>query len=225
LDNHRFVGDVGWRQNMQTFDAATLEGSPLAGLSLVYSYVWDVNRVFGDVSGLPAANTDFDSNSHFFNAAYSGWKYGKFTGYSYLLDLENGAGPANSAATYGGYFAGTAPVNEKISLAYRAEFAWQTDYGDSLLDYEAEYFNVEAGANIKPFAFGGGYEVLGTDTNERSGWWERQFPHSPCHASCLQRVGRCVPGHTSHGSRRLRGRPSHPPVADAVAVRLPQVRR
>jgi hypothetical protein len=166
LDNHRFVGDVGWRQNMQTFDAVTLEGKPLANLSLLYSYVWDVNRVFGDVSGLPAANTDFDSNSHFLNAAYSGWKYGKFAGYSYLLDLENGAGSANSAATYGGYFAGTTAVHEKISLAYRAEFAWQTDYGDSLLDYEAEYFNVEVGANIKPFAFGGGYEVLGTDTNE-----------------------------------------------------------
>src|SRR5688572_7115931 len=101
LDNHRFVGDVGWRQNMQTYDAATLTSAPVKGLSMFYSYVWDVNRVFGDVSGLPAANTDFNSDSHLLNMAYSGWKYGKFAGYSYLLDLENGAGAANSAATYG----------------------------------------------------------------------------------------------------------------------------
>ncbi|MCI0535486.1 MAG: alginate export family protein [Verrucomicrobiales bacterium] len=166
LDNHRFVGDVGWRQNMQTFDAVTAESQPFKGLSMLYSYVWDVHRVFGDVSGLPAANTDFDSNSHFLNVGYSGWKYGRLVGYSYLLDLENGAGALNSAATYGGYFAGTAPVHEKFSLAYRAEFAWQTDYGDSLLDYGTEYYNLEAGANIKPFAFGGGYEVLGSDAND-----------------------------------------------------------
>jgi len=35
LDNHRFIGDVGWRQNMQTFDAATLESKPIPGLSLL----------------------------------------------------------------------------------------------------------------------------------------------------------------------------------------------
>lgn len=165
LDNHRFVGDVGWRQNMQTFDAATIESKPIEGLSLFYGYVWDVRRPFGDVSGLPPGNRDFDSDSHLLNASYSGWKYGRFTGYTYLLDLENAAGAANSAATYGGYFAGSAPINDTISLAYRAEFAWQTDYADSLLDYGTEYYNLEAGANIKPFAFGAGYEVLGSDSN------------------------------------------------------------
>jgi hypothetical protein len=168
LDNHRFVGDVAWRQNMQTFDAATVESKPLPDLSLFYGYLWEVNRVFGDVDGLPrtSPNRDFDSDSHLFNVAYSGWKYGRFVGYSYLLDLQNRAGAANSCATYGGYFAGTAPVSEKISLGYRAEFAYQTDYADSPLDYGAEYYNIEASATIKPVSFGAGYEVLGTDSND-----------------------------------------------------------
>ncbi len=168
LDNHRFIGDVGWRQNMQIYDAATVESKPLPDWSLFYGYLWEVNRVFGDVDGLPptSPNHDFDSDSHLFNVSYSGWKYGRFVGYSYLLDLENRAGTANSCATYGGYFAGAAPVSEKVSLGYRGEFAWQTDYADSPLNYGAEYYNVELSATVKPVSFGAGYEVLGTGRND-----------------------------------------------------------
>lgn len=166
LDNHRFIGDVGWRQNMQTFDAAALEAKPLKDVSLYYGYIWEANRVFGDVEDLPAANRDFDSRSHLINVAYAGWKFGRFVGYTYLLDLENAAGAANSCATYGGYFAGSAPVGEAVSLGYRAEAAWQTDYADSPLEYEAEYYNVELSATVKRWALGAGYEVLGTDSND-----------------------------------------------------------
>jgi hypothetical protein len=167
LDNHRFIGDVGWRQNMQTYDAASFESKPIDGLTLFYAYVWEVNRVFGDVDGLALANRDFENgNSHLFNASYQPFKYGRFGGYTYLLDLENQAGYANSCATYGGYFAGSAPVSEKISLGYHAEFAFQTDYKDSPQDYQAEYYNFELSAAMKPVAVGGGYEVLGTDSND-----------------------------------------------------------
>ncbi len=168
LDNHRFIGDVGWRQNMQTYDAIGIENHSLPDFSITYAYLWDVHRVFGDVDGLPAANRDFDSDSHAVHLAWSGWKYGRVVGYAYLLDLDN-ASPAshnNSTATYGGYFAGSAPICPGISVGYRAEFAWQTDYGNSPLDYQAEYYNVEAGASVQRFAFGAGYEVLGTDNGQ-----------------------------------------------------------
>ena len=153
---------------MQTFDAGTIESKPLPDLSLFYGYLWEVNRVFGDVDDLPAtsANRDFDSDSHLFNVSYSGLKWGRFVGYTYLLDLENRAGTANSCATYGGYFAGAAPVSEKFSLGYRAELAWQTDYADSPLSYGAEYYNLELSASVKPVSFGAGYEVLGTGSND-----------------------------------------------------------
>jgi hypothetical protein len=167
LDNQRFIGDSGWRQNMQTFDAASVEGTPLSDLTMFYAYVWDVHRVFGDVDGLPSnsPNRNFDSDSHLMNVSYSGWKYARFVGYTYLLDLQNNAGNANSCATYGGYVAGSAPVGEKVSIGYRGEFAYQTDYADSPLDYGAEYYNLELSATVKPVSFGAGYEVLGTDSN------------------------------------------------------------
>jgi hypothetical protein len=93
---------------------------------------------------------------------------GKLTGYAYLLDLENEAPAslANSTATYGISFAGSRPVHEKVKLEYRAEFAWQTDYADSTVDYQAEYYNIELGVNVKPVVVGAGYEVLGTDNSQ-----------------------------------------------------------
>lgn len=166
LDNHRFVGDVGWRQNMQTFDSAVAESRPLPGLNLFYSYVWDVRRVFGAVDNLPPANTDFQSASHLINVSYNAWRFARFTGYSYLLDLRNDAGSANSCATYGGYAAGATPIGDAFSINYRAEAAFQTDYADNPQGYQAEYYNLEAGAAVRPVSFGAGYEVLGTDSND-----------------------------------------------------------
>lgn len=175
LDNQRFIGDSGWWQNMQTFDSAVVRSEPLKDLDIYYGYVWNVHRVYGDIEGLPAANTDFDSRSHLINLSYSGWKYGRFVGYTYLLDLKNAAGAANSCATYGGYFAGSAPVADKVSVDYRAEFAWQTDYADSLLRYGTHYYNLEAGVKIKPFAFGAGYEDLGSGANTGAGGGRASF--------------------------------------------------
>lgn len=171
LDNQRFVGDVAWRQNMQTFDAATVDFKPIEGLDLFYGYIWDVHRVFGNVPGLPPAspNHDFHSSSHLINISYAPCQYVRVVGYSYLLglNLDNGTATRydNSCATYGGYLAGSAPVTDKLSLGYRGEFAWQTDYGDSTLKYGAKYYNLELSGNIKPFAFGAGYEVLGSGAN------------------------------------------------------------
>ena len=165
LDNQRFVGDCYWWQNMQTFNAASVGSEPIKDLDIYYSYIWDVHRIYGNVGGLPPSFTDFHSDSHLINASYSGWKYGSFVAYTYLLDLRNAAGDANSCASYGGFFAGNAPVSDRVAFDYRAEFAWQTDYANSPLRYGTPYYNLEGGANIKPFALGAGYEDLGSGAN------------------------------------------------------------
>jgi len=176
LDNQRFVGNSGWWQNMQTFNAVTATSEPLKDLNLSYGYVWDVHRIYGNIGGLPAANTDFDSRSHLVNVSYSGWKYGRFVSYAYLLDLHNAVvGDPNSCATYGGYFAGNAPVSDKLAFDYHAEFAWQDEYADSTLRYSADYYNLEAGVNVKPFAFGAGDEDLGSGANTGAGGGRASF--------------------------------------------------
>ncbi|HVR34405.1 MAG TPA: alginate export family protein, partial [Methylomirabilota bacterium] len=157
LDNARFVGNVGWRQNEQTYDAISLQNTSLDDTTLFYGFVHNINRVVGDDH--PAG--DFHSKAHLFNASYAGFKPGKLTGYAYLLDIQDA--PAASANTFGASFAGAWPVNEDVKVNYRAEFAWQTDAGDNATDYEAEYLNFELGGSYKHFNAGAGYELLGSD--------------------------------------------------------------
>ena len=47
LDNQRWIGSVGWRQNDQTLDAARVTLKPVKGMTVDYHYAWRVNRVFG----------------------------------------------------------------------------------------------------------------------------------------------------------------------------------
>ncbi|MEW6302787.1 MAG: alginate export family protein [Verrucomicrobiota bacterium] len=163
LDNHRFVGDVGWRQNQQTYDGVSFESKALKDFNFFYGYLWEVNRVFGDVPGLAAANRDFDADAHLFNVSYSGWKYGKIVAYSYLLAFENSA--ANSSQTWGLSFAGSYTFDKETNFKanYRAEYAHQADYRNHPFTYDADYYNLEGSADYKRFNVGGGYEVLGSD--------------------------------------------------------------
>lgn len=159
LDNARFIGDVGWRQNQQTFDAVVLQDRTLTKTTLTYGFLHQINRVFGDRH----PQGDWESASHVLHGSYAGLPAGTLTGYAYLLDFDNSA--ANSCATYGASFNGAAPVADGLKLLYRAETAWQTDHGSSALNYRARYIAIEAALGFKPGSLGVGWEVLGHDNN------------------------------------------------------------
>ena len=181
FDNSRWVGDVIWRQNQQTYDSVRLDNASIPDLSLSYSYVWHVNRIFGDVSGLPLGNQDYDSDSHLFHAEYAGLKGMKLVGYVYLMDFDHPAAAIqnNSNATYGGYIQGawTWDKERNGKLNYRGEFAWQTDYGNSALDYSAPFVAAELTADYGRFTLGAGYELLESDKNT-----SLRMPFSTLHA-------------------------------------------
>ncbi|GIX50179.1 MAG: hypothetical protein KatS3mg132_373 [Limisphaera sp.] len=163
FDNHRFIGDVGWRQNMQTYDAVALTWKPCRDVVLDYAYLWEVRRVFGNVSGLPPANRNFDSDSHLVHLSWAPHRAARLSAYAYLLDLENDAGPNASSATYGLAWSGTQPIGGDFHLDYRLEGAWQTDYADSTLDYGAPYYHVELAGRYRRFTLGAAWETLGND--------------------------------------------------------------
>ncbi len=161
LDNARFVGDVGWRQNQQTFDAIVLQDKTVDKLTLSYAYLDQINRIFDDST----AQYDWESNSHLFNASYAGCKYLTLTGYGYLLDFDDLTQGAfnNSSQTYGLSLAGSTPITDAIKATYRLEYATQSDYGSSTLSYDSDYYLAEFGVALKKSAFAVGYEVLGSD--------------------------------------------------------------
>lgn len=142
LGNARFVGNVGFRQNEQTFDAAKATFRPTKELAVTYAYIDRVHRIFGD----DHPQGEWDSDSHVLQADLK-TTAGQLTGYGYLLDF--GTAPAQSSATWGARFAGSRPLREGIALTYEIEAARQSDYGAAPTDFELGYVALSAGLKSK----------------------------------------------------------------------------
>ncbi len=157
LDNARFVGDVGWRQNQQTFDAVVLQDRSLARTTLTYAYLDRINRVFSRRH--PQGR--WNSRSHVLHAAHAASPVATVAAYAYLLDFDDAR--ANSCATYGVSVAGARPLSAALKATYRAELARQTDHGSSPLSYETTYHLAELGVAAKDLGLALGHEFLGSD--------------------------------------------------------------
>lgn len=139
LDNDRFVGNVGWRQNEQTFDAVLVSNKSVTDLTLNYAYVWQVNRIFGSRS----AGGRLDTATHVLNGTYSGLPFAKITGYAYLIDIPVAA--ALSSRTLGLRLSGSRDISNGLKLSYVAEYATQSDYQSNPGNYSVDYFALSAG--------------------------------------------------------------------------------
>lgn len=157
LDNARFIGNVGWRQNAQSYDGLTIANTSVEDLAIVYGYVTNVNRIFGESS----ANSDIETSTHLLNVSYSGLPFGKLTGYGYMLELDDA--PTASNKTLGLRFAGKTDVAEGTKLLYTAEFADQSAYKDGADSIDASYSLLELGVSAAGVTAKLGMETLGGD--------------------------------------------------------------
>jgi hypothetical protein len=160
LDNHRFIGDVGWRQNDQTYDSFSLSNTSLPKTTIEYAYIDNVKRVFGPDSGTPAA--DFQSDSHILNVKHEWLPNWDVTAYAYLLDLEDS--PSLSNKTFGIRINGSNVVNDRTSTSYTVEYAHQENYGDNPNNYSADYILLEGALTIAGITGKLGYELLEGDS-------------------------------------------------------------
>lgn len=156
LDNARFVGNVGFRQNEQTFDAVTVRTTALKPATLTWVYVDHVHRIFGDDSPMG----DWRSDSHLVNLALP-TPVGRLTGYGYLLDLDDA--PALSSATWGARLAGSRPLSPDLSANWTVEYARQTEHGDNPFDFAVDYVLASAGLTRGPLSGAVAFERLGDD--------------------------------------------------------------
>lgn len=163
LDNARFIGDVGWRQNNQTFDGFNVINKSIPDTSVMYGYISNVNRIFGNDN----AAGDFNSQSHIVNAKYTGIKAANITGYWYGLDFDNSA--ANSSSTLGARVDGGTEVGSGVKALYDLEYARQSDYKDNTNNYTADYYRIEPGVAWNGLTVKAGYEVLGADVTGDAG--------------------------------------------------------
>ncbi|ARU16036.1 alginate export family protein [Croceicoccus marinus] len=158
-DDHRFVGNVGWRQNEQTFDAVRAQGN-IGPAALDATYAISQRTIFG----IDSPNSHFDGDMILLNGGID-VKIAQVKAFAYLLDYddEKPARLVYSSQSYGFRAMGTVPIGETFKLDYLASYARQSDYGNNPTSYSADYINGEAGFAIGPVALRGGYELLGSD--------------------------------------------------------------
>ena len=131
LNNARFIGNVGFRQNEQTFDALRIEARPFEHAAFTYVYIDNVRRIFGDDS----AQGEWDSDSHVLQADLD-LPVGRLSAYGLLLDFQNA--PVQSSQTYGLRWS-----NEWQAGSFRPrltlEAAAQSDYRGSSAGFDLGY--------------------------------------------------------------------------------------
>ena len=135
-DNAAFIGNVGWRQNEQTYDGISLSNTSIPGLTASYSYIDQVNRIFGtDATGI---FENAPGEVHLFNASYTGIKGVTLGGYMYLMEFDDAGTTGWDNNTFG--------VSAKGGVGgvmLHGELAFQEDAGP-LNDQEGLYAHVMA---------------------------------------------------------------------------------
>lgn len=161
LGTQRFVGGVAFRQNEQTYDALRVQASR-GGAMLDYSYVANINRIFGPGDGLQPG--DWYGDTHLLRGSLQPAPDQEIVAFAYLFDLSNDNGPTHSNASYG--------------ISYRGEFDFatvdvtlsrQSEWAENPITYDAPLYTFRS-----DFPLGGetvltlGYELLGSDGGRRS---------------------------------------------------------
>jgi hypothetical protein len=171
LNNQRFVGSVGWRQDDQTFDALTITNKSIPDTTLYYGYANQVNRITGSNSTTGA----WEGNMHFLSGQYDAKEYGQFTVYDYLTNLNDS--PASSLAILGGRYDLKTSLQEGLDGLLALEYANEKDHGPNTGNFNLDYFLAEPGVAWKGITAKLGYESL-----EGNGITAFQTPLATLHA-------------------------------------------
>jgi hypothetical protein len=157
-DNARFVGNVGWRQNEQTYDGVYFQHKA-NGFDWQGAWVSRVNRIFG--RDVPDGRHDNDT--WLLNVSKTREGVGKLTAYVYDIDDRETA--SFSTVSYGLRFTSEAKVGAS-TLGFAAEYAHQTDAHANPVDYGANYFRIDLSAALTGLTPYVGYESLGGDDTQ-----------------------------------------------------------
>ncbi|MDQ8199347.1 alginate export family protein [Pelagicoccus enzymogenes] len=151
LDDQRYIGHVGWRQNIQTFDAASYSYAIDEKNKLNFAYLDAVHRVNAtsqDLSGIILNGTSKLSENF------------SLTGYAYLLDFDRAV--LASSDTYGIRGSGKIPGDE-VTYSYSFSYAKQMDNSGSVRDFDVDYLAGEFGAAFSGVSLTAGVEILDGD--------------------------------------------------------------
>jgi hypothetical protein len=149
-DNARFIGDVGWRQNDQTFDAVSYSNKVLVpSTTFSVAYLSKINNIVGKILPVsaPLINVRYSKVSGDFGVNASAFYYG----------IEYDTTPADSFQDLGVKVDGSVK-----DFLYEVSFAQQSSYADGtkVTAPDANYHDIQLGYVIGPVTIKAQQEVL-----------------------------------------------------------------
>jgi hypothetical protein len=168
-DDDRWVGNVDWRQNWQTYDASSITNKSIADTTIQAAYVTNVNRVTTD-GAAAAGNTHMKST--LVNVNNKSLSFADIVAYNYRLDYTN---PLYAAASNGNAntFGSTNTTGVKLAkegidvagfkLGWTGEMAQQKNFKQNTTSYTAKYTNIGASVGGSLGKLTLAQEVLGSD--------------------------------------------------------------
>lgn len=158
LDNARFIGNVGWRQNEQTYDAAQLAWEPTKNLQVQGYLLGTVHRPAGDDAKDPLARErELDGRLLRTQATLPN---GALVGYGYWV--EDREVRSASTRTLGLRWTAAWPLHEGWTVGTTLEAAQQAPYA-AASGGNTYYGLVEPRIEYGPYALRLGWERLGAD--------------------------------------------------------------
>ncbi len=159
FDNHRFIGNVGWRQNEQTFDAVASTLRVGSDWTLRYAWLDKVHRIFGNGHPNPLAAAQ-DLDTHAINLAGTLAEH-PFVAYGYWYDNQDL--PLSSTRTLGLRLDNGVGANDGPRWLYAVEYANQSDYAQAPDTGSVEYWRLEGGLRLGKHTLRAGLESLGSN--------------------------------------------------------------
>ena len=163
IEDQRFVGASGWRQNEQTFDAVRLEYGDSKGLRADLTYSWSVRTIWG-IDGRDARQQAIGGNNVLAVVSHP-TPVGTLSGFAFLVDQDEASVQSFrlSSQSYGVRLAGSRSISAKAKIDYALSYARQADRHRNPNDYRSEYWLVDLGLHLGPARLGVGHERLGAD--------------------------------------------------------------
>ena len=160
IDDHRFIGTVGWRQMPQTFGVLAVAGKPIQGLNFLLAGIYERKGIVDSLN----ADWDLDKMPIILDVNYKVIPQLKIKGFAYLItDVHN---------TYGIKASGKVDLGG-IKVSYLGEYAKQTDpyendNKDKKPDVDTDYYRLKVGASAMGFFANVMYTHFGDgDINKR----------------------------------------------------------
>ena len=163
-DDDRWVGNVDWRQNWQTYDATSVTNKSIADTTVQAAYVTNVNRPSTDGA---SANGNAHMKSTLVNVNNKSLSFADIVAYNYRLDYTDAvqAGPTvmGSTNTTGVKLAKEGIDVAGFKLGWTGEMAQQKNFKQNTTNYTAKYTNIGASVGGSLGKLSIAQETLGSD--------------------------------------------------------------